>query len=401
MIYLIDDKTTRQNDYGWSNDKFNQYKNDICLISNYEEYQYQRLNILSDNSIILIHDSFFANAKFSISSERRDEKRKEIIQFANNKGNSQVVFFSGGIDARKKNTNIAYMPVSVLYQNLEIFIGKVKNSDINIDYLFFGNDPEVEKKLSEKLIAANNNKGIFEGSINLTRNCLFRPEERFIQILDKNFKTETIFKNSDLLQIVEDCLSKEKYDNLFIPISIGATLSDFLGLKFATLIRCTRTINQCSNIFIYSYVGYEYLYNNKYFNILKTKNVQLIDHKLNAFKRAIETELETLAVQELPYEMEKLKLDVPDNYEDNHSIANEWGIYQLAYNANIDIKEITDFDSEKLNSLYFRWLIAKNGLYEDLSQKDKEENKVFRASKVEIKLKTIGYIDLPPKRPKR
>ncbi|HPX75997.1 MAG TPA: hypothetical protein PLW77_05380 [Bacteroidales bacterium] len=398
MIYLIDDKTTRQNDYGWSKDKFNQYENDICLISNYEEYQ--RLNILSDNSIILIHDSFFANAKFSISSVKRDEMRKEIIQFANDNRNFQIVFFSGGIDARKKNANIAYMPVSVLYQNLEIFIGKVKNSDINIDYLFFGNDPEVEKNLSEKLIAANNNTGTFEGMINPKKNCLFRPEERFIQIYDdKNFETKTIYKNSDLSQIIEVNLLKEKYDNIFIPISIGSSLSDFLGLKFATLIRCTRTINQCSNIFIYSYVGYEYLYNNKYFNILKTKNVQLIKHKLDAFKIAIDAKLETLTLLELPYEMEKLKLDVPDNYEDNHSIANEWGIYQLAYNANIDIKEITDFDSEKLNSLYFKWLIAKNGLYEDLPQKDKEENEVFRASSYEIKqpkvLKTIDLTKIP------
>lgn len=394
MIYLIDDKATRQNDYGWSKDKFNHYKNEICLISTYLELSEikKRPEFLSNNNIVLIHDSFFTNPNYLSANNSREDIRKEILLLANEKSDIQLVFFSGGTDARKKDLNIAYMPVSIFYQNLEIFIDKIKNNDINIEYLFFGNNPEIEKELTDKLINANNNKGTFEGTMFQSKNCLFRPEERFIQIIDDNFKTETINKNSNFLQIINDCLTKEKYDNIFIPISIGATLSDFLGLRFATLIRCTKTINQLSNIFIYSFVGIEYLYNHKLFNILKTKNVQLIEHKLNAFRNATEKALEPLTLQELPKEICKLKLDIPDNYEDNHSIANEWGIYQLAYNASIDIKEITDFNVEKLNSLYFKWLIAKNGLYEDLPQKEKQENDVYRTKIKKIELKFTGEI---------
>lgn len=85
---------------------------------------------------------------------------------------------------------------------------------------------------------------------------------------------------------------------------------------------------------------------------------------------------------------------MPDNYEDNHSIANEFGIYQLAYNAGININEITDFDKEKLNSIYFKWLIAKNGLYEDLPEKDYKENEIFRTESQNIGLNIVGKIDL-------
>ena len=93
-------------------------------------------------------------------------------------------------------------------------------------------------------------------------------------------------------------------------------------------------------------------------------------------------------------EISKLTLEVPDNYEDNHSIANEFGIYQLAYNAGININEITDFDKEKLNSIYFKWLIAKNGLYEDLPEKNYKENEIFRTEIQNRGLKIVGKIDL-------
>lgn len=81
-------------------------------------------------------------------------------------------------------------------------------------------------------------------------------------------------------------------------------------------------------------------------------------------------------------------IEIKDKETDNHSIANEFGLYQLAYNAGIDIKEITDFDSEKLNSFYFKWLLAKNGLFEELPKKIREENNQFR-----VKLQGIKVID--------
>ena len=60
----------------------------------------------------------------------------------------------------------------------------------------------------------------------------------------------------------------------------------------------------------------------------------------------------------------------------------------------ININEITDFDKEKLNSIYFKWLIAKNGLYEDLPEKNYKENEIFRTEIQNRGLKIVGKIDL-------
>ena len=171
-------------------------------------------------------------------------------------------------------------------------------------------------------------------------------------------------------------------------------MSDFNGLRLATEIRCTNTKNQCTPIFIFGFVGLEYLLQNEYFNILKTKGVELFDYSKKAFRYAASRKTSSLRPQELPKEIKKLELQPPKNYLDNHSIANEFGIYQLAYNAGIDINEITDFVKDKLDSLYFKWLVAKNGLYEDLPEEVQQENKVFRN---EIRLKgptIVGKIDL-------
>jgi hypothetical protein len=138
----------------------------------------------------------------------------------------------------------------------------------------------------------------------------------------------------------------------------------------------------------------EYLLQNEYFNILRTKGIELVDYNKKAFQIAISRRSSHLKHHEIPNEIKKLELQPPKNYLDNHSIANEFGIYQLAYNAGIDINEITDFDKDKLDSLYFKWLVAKNGLNDDLPEDMKQENKIFRN---EIRLKgptIIGKIDL-------
>ena len=41
-------------------------------------------------------------------------------------------------------------------------------------------------------------------------------------------------------------LLEEKYDNIFLPLCFGPTLSDYNGLRLATHIRCTDTPNNVS-----------------------------------------------------------------------------------------------------------------------------------------------------------
>jgi hypothetical protein len=136
----------------------------------------------------------------------------------------------------------------------------------------------------------------------------------------------------------------------------------------------------------------EYLIQNEYFNILKSKRIFLTPFSKNAFK-AVENILPTtFSILELPEQIEKLKLDVPKNYFDNHAIANEWGIYQMARNAGLKIEDIEGFEYDKLNSIYFKWLIAKNNLYEELP-----EDQIKQLKEYSIKLPGLnvkGKIDL-------
>ena len=55
---------------------------------------------------------------------------------------------------------------------------------------------------------------------------------------------------------------------------------------------------------------------------------------------SFEQNIKPFTIEDLPTEMNKLKLEVPKDYYDNHSIANEWGIFQLARNANIPISDV-------------------------------------------------------------
>lgn len=245
---------------------------------------------------------------------------------------------------------------------------------------------------------ANNEIEKIENLNFISNNLCYKTAKSPLTTYSFNFKEKNLFnktEDEDLNEKILEDLKNEEFDNIFIPLCFGATLSDYNGLRLATLIRCTKTTNQLKPIFIYSFVGYDDIIDDEYFNILKTKNIFLIDYKTIAFKEALEKKFEELTYDELPKEISKLKLEVPDDYEDNHSIANEYGLYQLAYNANIDIEEISDFNNEKMNSIYFKWLICKNGLYEELPTEIIEENNFFRAEIKKPKLTFTGKkIDL-------
>jgi len=402
MIYLIDDKKERQEiDYNWTSEKLQKHQG--TLVPVYTLQQIEELGIgkeiFNEGNVILLHESFFDNITNRLQ-KNSTEIRKDLNEHVS-KQNSWVVYFSGSKSSRTNSGKIAHIPVSILYKNLEMFIEKLQNGDINLDYILFGSNPKIENELSSKLEISNDN---FDDSLinTNTSNFVFQTEgKQNVPIKLENAVKEQLSTKEDyeiqssdtfLNELISRFLSETKFDNIFIPLCFGATLSDFNGLRLASMIRCTKSKNQLSNIFIYGFVGVEYIFDNEYFNILKTKNVELIDYKKASFKTALERESDPLTIEELPKEISKLKLEVPDHYEDNHSIANEFGIYQLAYNAGIDIKEITDFDSEKLNSSFFKWLIAKNGLFEELPKEIQEKNNHYRVQLQGIKI--IDKIDL-------
>jgi len=392
MIYLIDDKKIRQEkDYKWTDDRFESFKSLIKPIYTLDDLQENTTDIFQTGNVILYHESFLDST--DIANEASDRRRR-LDNFAKNT-NSYLVLFSGSKNTRNLDGNIANLPVSVLYSNLETFIQKAKEGDINLKFLLFGENPLVIKELNDKIDAALlnmiNEKACKVGNANF----FIEPAEKNINDPLTGCVLQTIFSDTDneFTTKINEWLNEMIYDNIFIPLCFGNTLLDYNGLRLACHIRCSPSKNQTTRIFIYGVVGADYLIHNEYFNILKTKNTSLISFSKKAIGESALIPKEHFSKEELPGELAKLKLDVPQNYYDNHAIANEWGIYQMARNANINIKNLDGFDIEKINSLYFKWLIAKNKLNEPIPEEQQKQQREYLV-KIEGP-KFIGKIELP------
>ena len=154
MIYLIDDKTLRQQNYGWSNERFDQYKDCLTAIHTKDELDPLKEQIFASNDIILFHDSFFDNP-INLHEKNVVLIKQSLIKRTKDTGT--VVFFGGAIGSRTVSGMYASMPVSVLYNNLAFFIeqylsGKMNNA-IDMHTLAFGDKADFEEiaELKEKI----------------------------------------------------------------------------------------------------------------------------------------------------------------------------------------------------------------------------------------------------------
>lgn len=404
MIYLIDDKIDRQKkDYHWDSERFERFREFIKPYYRYHEIVEKNNNekIFKDGNVILFHESFFDNPE-NVRQKDVVQIREELLQRAKNKQN-HVVFFSGSKNNRTLSLEnyAAYLPVSTLYQNLEAFVIKYSENDLNLKYLLYGStNVDVEEELNEKIVEGNNIFDVDE-IISTQKSFIAINDDRLdIPVQLQNSTTAELSIDEDymgnidpyLCKFVLENLNNTEYDSIFIPLCFGDTLSDFNGLKLALCIRCTNSVNRLKPIYIYSPVGHEIILDDTYFNILRTKNVELIGYSRKAFLKIISKVKAPLLRNELGLELSKLKLDPPLNYYDNHSVANEWGIYQLARNADVDLKDIEGFDSQKLSSLYFLWLIAKNSLDATISTIQKQEQRKYTEELPGIKI--LGKIDI-------
>lgn len=408
MIYLIDDNKKRQQDSGWGDDKFEIYKEFIFPIYRLSEVTDDLRNELfkKENNVILFHESFFENIENKQVKDVNDIRNK-LEKLSNTTSNKYYVIFSGSNSERKHNENntSASIPVHILYNNLEVFVKQYQHSSqYNLKYLLFGTNPDIEPFLLEELNKSN--RLFIEDIQNITNEVndyfFFRSKLDVNPISDNH---TTIFnKDSEFgfHNIINNSLSKIEYKGIFIPLCFGNSLSDFNGLRLATEIRCTNTINQCTPIFIYSFVGMDILLQNEYFNILKTKNVHLINYGKKAFYDSTLLLDEPLTLEELNNEMRKLKLNIPGNYFDSHSIANIWGMYRLLELEDIDFKNINSLNNRRnnLSNLYFKYL-------QIINKSEKLVDESVKTSRNEYRVilqgpKIIGKIILPePKNRKR
>ena len=84
MIYLIDDKKSRQEQLGWNELKFKKYNSIIKTIYSYKQIKEEDLNtdnkIYSNTSIIFFHESFFDHVEYS-NKKDSVEIRNELISW--------------------------------------------------------------------------------------------------------------------------------------------------------------------------------------------------------------------------------------------------------------------------------------------------------------------------------
>ena len=376
MIFLIDDKKQRQLGYGWNDDKFNNVKKFVMPIYNYEQILEENIrnNIFKSGNVVLFHESFF-DTTYNKHEKDSITIRTELEKYAKSSEDFSVAFFSGSKNSRFREKNVINLPVGTLYANLEIFVEKYVNGETDFRFLLFGENPDIEEYLIQSLEIANQNLDLIKNYESSAKNLYLKPSKDFIQKPLLEFDEKIIFKVSDkdFNEKVLEWLNEKNYDNIFIPLCIGSILSDYNGLRLAMHIRTTSTLSQFANIFIYGIVDHSYLVQNEYYDVLKTKNVKLIEYKRSSFKDALFLNLSDLKKDILSDELNKIKLNPQGSYFDNHSIANVWGVYQLARNANIKIDEIKDFEFEKLTDIYFKWLIAKNNLSTSISEEQKNE----------------------------
>lgn len=357
MIYLIDDKKDRQfKDFGWSEEKFAEYTDLIKPLYSIEEISQIGEDIYKEKNILLYHESFL---DFTTNKQKAIQQRRKLQNIAESRRDLSIAFFSGSQGSRSLDENIAHLPVSKLYQNLEILANQHKLGSNDLKYLLFGKNPEIEEKLHSELTQSL--KDVEEGYANLGGNNLFvRPASFFIQNAIKGAVECKLFNDvSDekFSEKVIEWFAEKEYDNIFLPLCFGPTLSDFNGLRLASHIRCTLTKNQLKRIFIYGFVGLEYLVDHEYFNILKTKNVELVPYSKKAFEVAANKNYELLKPEELSKELQKLKIEPPLNYTDSHSIANEWAIFQWAKTIGCDeTEELAMVFQNVQTNIYFKYL---------------------------------------------
>jgi CheY-like chemotaxis protein len=368
MIFLIDDKKQRQLGYGWNDDKFNNVKKFVMPIYNYEQILEENIrnNIFKSGNVVLFHESFF-DTTYNKHEKDSITIRTELEKYAKSSEDFSVAFFSGSKNSRYREKNVINLPVGTLYANLEIFVEKYVNGETDFRFLLFGENPEIEEYLIQSLEIANQNLDLIENYESSDKNLYLKPSKDFIQKPLLEFDEKIIFKVSDkdFNEKVLEWLNGRKYDNIFIPLCIGSILSDYNGLRLAMHIRTTSTLSQFANIYIYGFVDHSFLVNNDYFDVLKTKNVQLIDYRRSSFRDAIFQKKTKMMKSELSAELVKIRMTPPKDYEDSHSISNEWSI--IRWFKTLEASRIIDYTPDEIESieskinsnLYYKYLTSR------------------------------------------
>jgi len=386
MIYIIDDKRSRQRDYGWDDNKISEFANIVVPIYNLEDLLMNKDAMFMNDNIILFHESFLAyNVNKNI--EEIELFKKALEDYSNN---LYVVYFSGSKNNRYVEERLCMLPPDVMYANLNLFINKMKDGDVNLNYLAFGLNYNIEEKIRNKLEIINI-QNVSGNKVNVNNDVFFAitkedtvepPFDNIIQTKDWDFFDENLC-DEDLENFINNYLINKQYYAIYIPLYFGNVYSDYLGLRLAAHIRLTQSLNTNTPIFIYGVSSHEDVIKNECYDILKTSNVYLINADNESFIKSL-NQIESKELDK--YNIDNFNLKIPSNIGDNHSLANRWAIYRWI--DMLDWKNKVVFQNTEITkSLYFKYLVAKYGV------RDKFKKEKYDIGFEGINGKTIVYID--------
>ncbi len=380
MIYIIDDKRSRQRDYGWDENKFAMFPDAIVPIWNMDGLRENCSSIIQSGNVVLFHESFF-------SSE--DEELCLFKQKIKNNSSLYVAYFSGSKSGRYVENDKCMLPPDVLYLNLEVFTRKHKEGETNFKYLAFGDNYSVEYGIRHELEQVNK-KNVGVPRINTDKKLFFavtsadavEPPFNIEPVRDWDYFDSDV-SDKDLDLFVREQFRESTYDAIYIPLYIGNVYSDFLGLRLAMHIRLTSSVNSTTPVFIYGVSSYEDLRQNACFDVLKFSTVLLIGSDSDSFSLSLNKIERT---DNYDFALQNIHLNIPCNIGNNHSVANKWAVYRWSNMLKLD-NEILLEDDVRV-SLYFKYIDAKFGQHD----KFKEDQK-YSVQIEGIEGKTIVYID--------
>lgn len=389
MIYLIDDKRSRQQDYGWNKERFSQYTDTITPIWNMESLIENREKMLEDNSVILFHESFLSSADV----ERNDfiNSLKSDIEKRASASSLYITYFSGSKNSRSVSERICMLPPDVLYQNFPIFLNQYSQGNIDFKFLAFGEKYNLEESIRHRLKEINNSNVGFE-KMPIDKKVLFtvtaddevEPPFTIDVVNNWDFFDEDV-SDSQLDSIVHDWLDSTQYDLIYIPLYFGNVYSDYMGLRLAMHIRMTETPNRNVPIFIYGVSTYPEVSINECFEVFKFSNVYLIKADNRSFIQSLAL---NTSHSDACKEINRVSLSVPSNIGDNHSVANRWAMHRWLEMLKWPEETPKITNSGLDDSLYFKYLSLKHGEHDRFSNKHKYDIKISG-----LEGKTILYID--------
>ena len=350
MIYLLEDKTSRRNDYGWNDSKVTSLSNVLVLIDNATKLEEYYSEILNDNdSVVLFHESFFENEK---------DKVKFLCFIDTHK--TKIAYFSGSKNQRTFDENSCSLPASVLYLYLDVFINYYKKAIVDFSYLLFGENRYIEELLIQKITKVNN-ENINPEAVDSPNNILvFTTSEYVISkpISNAIYRNDCDYACEDKdLAILVDEQKDNIFDAIYIPLCMGETLSDYIGLRLAMFFRLSNTLNKYAHIFIYGVANYPHFIKNECAEVLKWPGVEYISADSQSIKNTLES-IQRINEDDYNLGLRSIHLNIPSNIGDNHSVTNKWGIYRWSQALDDSDESIEKNLQVVSSSLYFRYLAA-------------------------------------------